>query len=124
MAPKCIEGGWLVGPDTLLPDDPKIYYHDPQSFPIGCSRIWCDACHQFVRQWAGYRLAQGAWSLSPADHEELFEIRNPDQSRLLAKSKEYRVYTCQCWADSLTSSWSLGRDYLDWGHWFCAGHPQ
>jgi hypothetical protein len=122
--PTCISGGYLVGPDYSLPDNPKIYYNDPQKFPIGCNRIFCDVCHQFVRQWPGYSLPHGSWSLTLTDRQELFETLDPDQSRFLAKSERYRVYVCKCWADSIVSPVSLGRDYLDWDDWFCGGHPQ
>jgi len=122
--PNCYLGGWLVGPDTPLPDDPKIYFSESDRYLIGCNRIFCKACQQLVRQWPGYELARGPWALSQADHEELFATLDPEQSRLLVKSKEYRVYVCRCWADSIASDWSLGKSYLNWDYWSCAGHPQ
>jgi|WetSurMetagenome_2_1015567.scaffolds.fasta_scaffold969897_2 hypothetical protein len=124
MDPKCRGGGCLVNPDTPLPDDPRIYFKESDRYIIGCNRVFCSRCHEFVRQWPGYRLAHGSWSLTPADRQELFETLDPDQSPHLVKSKRDRVYACKCWADSIAGMEDLGSGYFDWDDWHCGGHPQ
>jgi hypothetical protein len=123
--PKCLNRGYLVGPNEPLPQNIKVYHND-QAHIIGCNRIYCSLCQNYVRQWAGYRLGRKR-PHTLIEHKELDETQDPDASPYLTKSvsgESFRVYACQCWADEITFQKDLRVSYIERDSWSCGGHPQ
>ena len=63
----CDSGGFLVGTRHLIPDDLHVYFKKDDSKIIGCNRIFCSKCRQFLRNWPGYCMAKGPWAFTKAD---------------------------------------------------------
>lgn len=130
----CLEKGYLVGAKGVIPADLTIYYAGDTKLPIGCNRIFCQNCQQFVRNWSGYRLIstmEEKW-LSKEELKNLYVTVDPAKSPYLTKKwggENYRVYSCWCYAYEIFSfrEMELGLYVMgafDYQHWGCAGHPQ
>lgn len=122
--PRCLDSGYLVGPQSELPTDKKVYYKDRKAKIIGCNRVFCSRCNQFVRHWLGYDLVDPPLLLNKADFAKIYQTKNPNESPYLKKSDQYRLYTCNCWADSISVRTNLYKQYIDFDYWGCGGHPQ
>lgn len=128
--PQCIDCGYLVDIELELPTDPKIFYADTARF-VGCNRVWCHNCGQFVRQWGGYYLKSKREGLQPTYDELriLYETKNPEHSPFLY-TKRFgvgRVYACLCHAQEIVGAYAMNTDAYLFGYpatWACAGHPQ
>lgn len=124
----CLKGGALVAGDRLIPNDISLYHHARDKAYIGCNRLWCYRCQQWVRNQVG---VQGKGDLTPhleevygtSDWRSLpyMEVR---EGQLFVR----RLYACKC------SSWlEFTHHYLrddDFDPvtdpvlpWRCAGHP-
>lgn len=142
----CLQGGFVVGPDHLIPSDPSDYYAG-HVLPVGCSRLVCQACHVTVRQAAGLDLKPAAErsillkqhfgvAIKPMELglygsaylPTLYDVADLATSPLVQASAGSRLYLCRCHTWTESSQRSLARD----GDpdpsdpqvpWLCPGHP-
>ncbi|HUS29118.1 MAG TPA: hypothetical protein VMZ53_11425 [Kofleriaceae bacterium] len=124
----CAQGGLLVDGDTRLLTDPCEYYQTGLDLPVGCGRLRCSNCKEWVR--AGPPKL-GFKKDAPHDLRALHAA--PDWSVLpfiesrYALSRQLRLYACTCtyWeaesVDPIDNDHELASDPNV--PWRCAGHP-
>jgi hypothetical protein len=121
---QCHARGYLVGANTELPDDERVYQRADQPV-VGCNRVLCGVCGAQVRQWRGFRQAEVP--RGKAEHAELFTTSDPDVSRYLTREnggEMFRVYACNCSATEICNAVDLGREFIEFDGWGCGGHPE
>jgi hypothetical protein len=97
----CMDGGYLVGDEYPVPDDPTEYYGYGLSREVGCNQLWCQRCGVPVRQAVGVLASKEAtaetihaspdWAAIP----NLVIPRDPQSGRLYA-------CRCQLWGEHFT----------------------
>jgi hypothetical protein len=117
--PVCHGGGWIVGMEERLPAHPSDYY-SVEGVLVGCNRVKCRRCGEWVRHFDKLRLK--AITLSADDYPRLYETKDPMQFDFAYREQDSRVYVCRCAFDQTSGARAL--DSLDLPSWFCAGHPQ
>ena len=91
----CPDGGFLVGPQFVIPEDLEEWGHGGLVERVGCNHLVCERCGAAVRQATG---------LLP--HATRFDIEEayaaPDLSNLPymhagpPETKFFRLYLCRC----------------------------
>lgn len=117
----CGEGGLLVGGEGRLPEDLCEYN---KSFDLGCNRLRCGACREWVRGGPpGVRSVDGRLPRAAT----LFATENwLDLPQIEGGHPSSRLYTCKC--SSWEESWqhSLVNDHESPSDpdlpWRCGGH--
>lgn len=135
---RCAEGGFLVGPSQLVPDDPAIYQWPPSGAGtvVGCNHLVCQRCHQRVIQRPGFDATRelkrqragrlpavyAACSAGEAGWEEQV------QAGALERDPRIRLYLCRCaqHGEMRLCPVEAEPDGPPGGpqSWRCAGHPR
>ncbi len=115
----CIDDGWLVGGQHLLPEWPSARKWSRQNHGPGCNNLVCTACS---------RKVLSSLVSPPVDHAPLRHYQ-----RLAAGFPTYdpgagnwRLYACHCTQHVESGSASAPELDPNWGTttpWRCAGHP-
>lgn len=118
----CGDGGILVRARTRLPDDRCEYYLGDTRVVVGCNRLRCQRCDEWVRSEAGLTLS----TETPTRPDVLFASKNWSELPSLRRSNEVRLYSCRC------TLWAAANDNpIDNDHdspvdpnvpWKCEGH--
>jgi hypothetical protein len=122
MANGCVGDGFLVGATGIVSEDPTRYAW-PGVFE-GCNRLVCHACHEQVRQEAGW-----AWSgTARPDTKALFAAAELASIEGVVASETGRLYRCTCTGHVEHETVSI-EQYRDnerssvGSKWACGGHP-
>src|SRR6266540_6427778 len=117
----CPDGGLLVSATTRLASDPCEYCH-PAVTSVGCNRLRCSRCGEWVRNEAGFALKN-----VPRDIAALYASQDWPTLPFVCRRRSSRLYTCRC------TTWEAEIDYeIDNDHdattapnvpWACQGHP-
>lgn len=122
----CHDGGYVVSGKNRIPEDLCEYQHPHVAALIGCNRLKCGRCGDWVRHGPPGRVAKDdvrprlAEAYEAASWSELPYLKTES-------TRSYRLYVCRC------SAWAGRRDYLMHDPdpspfsqpilpWFCAGH--
>ena len=74
-APICNGGGWIVGMAYAIPSEPTEYYPEDGKTILGCNRLKCQRCGQWVRHID--QLYCKATVLGTDDAAQLFAATDP-----------------------------------------------
>lgn len=135
---RCAEGGFLVGPQRVVPEDPAEHqWPDPSGagVVIGCNHLGCQRCGQSVIQRAGFdatrelkkqrdtRLPDVYAACEAADEGWISEVKRG----ALEEDSRVRLYLCRCalHGEMMVSPVEEEPDGRPGGpaSWRCAGHP-
>lgn len=124
----CEDGGLLVNSHRIIPTDPTEFHAGVYPRALGCNRLRCPECGEWVRNVAGL-IVSGAELRAPeaeaaAKIYALADLASVPQAAPHTKS---RLYVCRCrWRNELelTSLESERESDEDPPPWVCAGHPQ
>jgi hypothetical protein len=118
--PICIGDGWIVGMGGPLPTNPREYYSVPSKI-VGCNRLKCRNCGEWVRHFDDCRLK--AINAGVEEYQAFYEAKDPLKFYFVEPDKGmYRVYCCRCAFADVPFTKSV--ETLDLPNWYCAGHPQ
>jgi hypothetical protein len=117
--PTCLSFGWIVGMNERLPVNESEYY-SKKGLLVGCNRIKCSACDQWVRHFDRVRFE--ANSLDEGENEWLWRSKSLPKRDYIRKDDDSRVYLCRCSFAQTQTAESL--DSVDDVRWRCGGHPQ
>lgn len=118
----CSVGGWVVGADMFVPEDPSDYAGGASTF--GCNRLRCGACGEWVRQRAGVDCPG-----LPGHLAALYDTDDWTTLPFVRRFRLGRLYVCRCtgWLETSMHATGdpspdamAGDPSLPWG---CAGHP-
>jgi hypothetical protein len=127
----CDRGGLLVDSETRLPSDLCEFYQKELLVLVGCNRLRCSRCHEWVRSGPpGLGLKRGV-DVSVAalyTSENWIELPFVERRRpVLVDDKELRLYVCRCRSWQVTQVDCLDYEDSDFPNldlpWACAGHP-
>lgn len=138
---RCAEGGFLVGPQRVVPEDPAEHqWPDPSGagVVIGCNHLVCQRCTQAVVQRAGFdatrELKKQRAQRLPAVYESCAASdagaagwHAEVKSGALEEDPRVRLYLCRCalHGEMMISPVEDSPDGPPGGpaSWRCAGHP-
>ena len=119
----CEQGGYLVGAEGFLPEDPSDFKHE--NLPIlGCSNLGCGRCGARVRNIVHRGVRSGL--TNAAERLALYDTAELASSPLLVPRAGHRGYLCRCGSHSELQADSLqdpDRDVALPVSWSCQGHP-
>ncbi len=142
---RCAEGGFLVGPQRVVPEEPAEHqWPDPSGagVVIGCNHLVCQRCGQAVVQRAGFdatrELKKRRTERLPAVYESCTAGAGGDAGDAgwqgevkrgsLEEDSRVRLYLCKCalHGEMMVSPVEEAPDGRPGGpaSWRCAGHPR
>lgn len=136
---RCAEGGFLVGPSQVVPDDPAVYqWPDPggAGAVVGCNQLVCQRCHQRVIQRPGFHATRELKQQRAARLPAVYAAccageagwEEQVQGGALERDPRIRLYLCRCaqHGEMRLSPVEAEPDGPPGGpeSWRCAGHPR
>ncbi len=124
----CEKGGLVVSGAMRVPEDPSEYKHPAVYGAVGCSRLRCTRCGEWVRHQAGVSCKDDA----RAHLDELFVVEDWRRLPYVATSERSflweRLDVCRCSAWLELSAHPMEDPEFDPMRdpvlpWRCAGHP-
>ena len=122
----CPGGGWLVKEPTPVPRDPADHDDGVSDAVVGCNRLRCGRCAEWVRSHLAY--LDGA--LEPEAIAALYAAEDWTTLAAVTPNPEFRLYACRCSVYLCTSSTrTLDPDLDSLSQveppvWVCQGHPE
>jgi len=88
----CGRGGVTVNADSPVPSEYWDFSHPESTNVLGCNRLFCARCGEFVRQFPEIALTSGVL----VDHQALYETSNPLSLPGIHSEPRVRLYFCRC----------------------------
>src|SRR5262245_59968207 len=89
---RCAYGGLLVEAKTRLPSDLCEYFCRETLVLLGCNRLRCERCGEWVRNQPRLALEEGV----PRDIPALFASQAWTDLPFVYRSRDLRLYACRC----------------------------
>lgn len=136
---RCAEGGFLVGPSQVVPDDPAVYQWPDlggAGAVVGCNHLVCQRCHQRVIQRPGFHATRELKRQRAARLPAVYAACSAGEAGweaqvgggALERDPRIRLYLCRCaqHGEMRLSPVEAEPDGPPGGpeSWRCAGHPR
>jgi hypothetical protein len=127
----CANDGCLAACDDWVPDHLSDYSSEYYASSIGCNRIFCSKCGQFVRQRRGYQFDYRGYPHPESRAAALYATEDWKDLTFVMPSPHgcLRLYYCAC--NMSNNQWTMPldgtNDHLIYGasyppSWHCNGH--
>ena len=123
---RCCNGGTLVDGKTPFPDDFGDYWAHPVFDLVGCNRLYCGRCFEYVRSATGIGFARPNMDVDLGALYDRADLTTAPE--LAATYADRRLYLCRCsrWLEAFTRPVRaedpdpLTDPAMPWD---CVGHP-
>jgi hypothetical protein len=119
---SCDDGGLLVNAKTRLPSDVCEYFRKDVRVLVGCNRLRCTRCNEWVRNAPLLSLKSDV----PLDVGVLYAAEKWDGLPFIEESGRFRLYACRCTTWEAGNNASIENDHDSPSDpnvpWVCAGH--
>jgi hypothetical protein len=119
---SCDDGGLLVNAKTRLPTDVCEYFRKETRVLVGCNRLRCTRCNEWVRNAPRLSLKTGV----PRDVGVLYDAESWEGLPFVEESGRFRLYACRCTVWEAGANDTIKNDHDSASEpdvpWICAGH--